>query len=164
MGLTVLSVKRCREHRQTPDLDFLVHFGTLVTEGGVGDPSIKERNRDCDNNHGSGLFGKWDNPYGEGRMFETLEPAEQPVARRWPLLMYGTYCFAGIVFVILGVRRHGLSEPAHLALSSVMFFLSLMWFITTLKSGTPVTNRKYGFRTMILLLLLMALQSLSLLR
>jgi hypothetical protein len=78
--------------------------------------------------------------------------------------MYGTYCLAGLVFVILGVRRHGLSQPVHLALSCVMFSLSLMWLVATLKSGTPLTSRKAGFRNAILLLLLTALNSLSLIR
>ena len=99
-----------------------------------------------------------------GNMFETLEPPEQLVPRRWPLLMYGTYCVVGLVFVILGVRRHGLSQPIHLALSCVMFSLSLMWLAATLKSGTALTNRKARFRNAILLLLLMALNSLSLIR
>lgn len=97
-------------------------------------------------------------------MFETLEPPEQSVGRRWALLMYGTYCLVALVFVILGVRRHGLSQPAHLALSCVMFFLSLMWLVTTLRAETPLNGRKARFRNMILVLLLMALNFLSLSR
>jgi hypothetical protein len=97
-------------------------------------------------------------------MFETLEPPKQLVARRWPLLMYGTYGLAALMFIILGLRRHGLSQPAHLALSFVMFSLSLMWFVATLKSGPLLSGRKDGFRNLILLLLLMALESLSLFR
>jgi hypothetical protein len=50
-------------------------------------------------------------------MFETVEP----VARRWPLLMYGTYCFAGLAFVVISVSRHGFSQPVRLVLSGVMF-------------------------------------------
>jgi hypothetical protein len=98
-------------------------------------------------------------------VFETLErPDEEPVRRRWLLLMYGTYCLGGLLFVILGVRRHGLSQPAHLALSCLMFFLSLMWLVTTLRAETPLNSRKAGFRNIILVLLLMALNSLSLFR
>jgi hypothetical protein len=37
-------------------------------------------------------------------VFETLEPPEQIVARRWPLLMYSTYGLGGLVFAILGVQ------------------------------------------------------------
>jgi hypothetical protein len=97
-------------------------------------------------------------------MFETLERTEQLVARRWPLLMYGTYGLVGLVFIILIVRRHGLSRPADLALSCAMFSLSLVWLWTTLKSGIPVDSRKARFRSAALVLLLLALNSLSLFR
>jgi hypothetical protein len=78
--------------------------------------------------------------------------------------MHGTYCLAGLVFFILGLRRHGLSQPAPLALSCGMFSLSLSWFVDTVKSGTPLTGRKVRFRNMILLLFFLALNFLSLLR
>jgi hypothetical protein len=90
-------------------------------------------------------------------MFETLEPPEQIVALRWPLLMYGTYGLGGLVFVILGVRRHGFSQPISLAISCVMFCLSLTWLVTTLRSGSPPSHR-FRFRNIILVLLLMAHQ------
>lgn len=97
-------------------------------------------------------------------MFETLEPSEQPVKYRWLLLtFYGTYCLAGLVSGTLSVRRHGLSQPAHLALSCALFFLSLMWLVATLKSGTSLSSRKAGFRNIILLLVFLALNSLSML-
>jgi hypothetical protein len=94
-------------------------------------------------------------------MFETLEPADQPVARRWPLLMYGTYCFAGLAFVVISVSRHGFSQPVRLVLSGAMFALSLTWFVAALKSGTPLTTRNVKYRFMILVLLLMAHNLLS---
>jgi hypothetical protein len=97
-------------------------------------------------------------------MFETLEPPEQLVPGRWLLLTYGIYCLAGLVFVILGLRKHGLSHPAQLARSCALFSLSLMWLVTTWKSGTLVASRKARFRNVILLLLLMAHNSLSLFR
>jgi hypothetical protein len=96
-------------------------------------------------------------------MFETLETPEQIVAPRWPLLMYGTYGLASLVFAILGVRRHGFSQPVSLAIACVMFFLSLTWFVTTLRSASPLTNRKNQVRNVILLLLLIAHQVPSLL-
>ncbi|HZQ67392.1 MAG TPA: hypothetical protein VFA68_02640 [Terriglobales bacterium] len=89
-------------------------------------------------------------------MFDTLEPSEQLIARRWPLLMYGTYAVGGLVFVVLGLRRHGFSQPFRLALGTAMFSLSITWFTTTLRSTSPWTNRKFGVRNMILILLLMA--------
>ena len=89
-------------------------------------------------------------------MFETLDPGEQAVTRRWPLLMYGTYTAAGLVFLVLGVRRHGFSQPFGLAVGATISVLSLFWFITTLRSRSPMTNRNLGIRNIILILLLMA--------
>jgi hypothetical protein len=89
-------------------------------------------------------------------MFETLEPPEQLVARRWPLLMYGTYSLAGLLFVVLGVRRHGFSQPFSLAIGAVMLVLSLVWFVTTLRSKSPLSSRRFGIHNIVLLVLLMA--------
>jgi hypothetical protein len=95
-------------------------------------------------------------------MFETLEPPDGPVQYRWLLLVfYGIYCLLGLVSGALSVRRHGLSQPTHLALSCAMFFLSLMWLVATLRSGLPLASRKAGFRNIILLTLFLALSSLS---
>jgi hypothetical protein len=70
--------------------------------------------------------------------------------------MYSTYAVGGLVFSILGVRRHGLSQPFRLVVGAAMFLLSLTWLITTVRSTVPVTNRNFGVRNMILILLLMA--------
>lgn len=95
-------------------------------------------------------------------MFETLEPPERPVEyRRLLLMFYSTFCLVGLVSGALSVRRHGLSQPTHLALSCAMFFLSLMWLVATLRSGTPLSSRRAGFRNIILLILLLALNLLS---
>lgn len=94
-------------------------------------------------------------------MFETLEPSEQPVKYRWLLLVfYGTYCLAGLLSGTLSVRRHGLSQPAHLALSCALFFLSLMWLVATLRSGTSLSSRKVVLRNTVLLSVFLALNSL----
>lgn len=95
-------------------------------------------------------------------MFETLEPSERPVEHRWLLLMfYGTYWFAGLVSGTLTVRRHGFSQPAHLALSCAMFLLSLIWLVATLKAGPSLSSRKVASRNLILLLVFLALHFLS---
>jgi hypothetical protein len=79
-------------------------------------------------------------------MFETLEPCERPVQYRWLLLMfYGTYCFLGLVSSAVSVRRHGLSQPVQLALSCVLFFLSLLWLVDTLRSGASLSDRRPEF-------------------
>jgi hypothetical protein len=88
-------------------------------------------------------------------MFETLEPPEQLVARRWPLLMYGTYSLAGLVFFALGVRRHGFSQPFSLVIAAAMLVLSLVWFVTILKSRSPLTSRRFGIHNIILLVVLL---------
>jgi NO-binding membrane sensor protein with MHYT domain len=99
---------------------------------------------------------------GERKMFETLGPSEQPVKYRWLLLtFYGTYCLVALVWATHIVRRHGLSQPARLALSCSLFFLSLMWLVATLRSGTSLSGRKVRFRNIILLLVFLALNSLS---
>jgi|SRR3954470_24561076 hypothetical protein len=97
-------------------------------------------------------------------MFETMEPSERPPKYRWLLLMfYGTYCVVGVEFGVLSVVRHGLLQPAHLALSFGLFLLSLMWLVATLRSGTSLTNRQAAFRNIILLIVFLALNSLSML-
>jgi hypothetical protein len=94
-------------------------------------------------------------------MFETYE---RPVARVWPIFMYGTYCLAGLGFVALSVSRHGLAQPARLVLSGLIFCLALIWLVATLRTSTPPTSGNVGQRGIILLGLLMALSSSSLFR
>jgi hypothetical protein len=89
-------------------------------------------------------------------MFETLEPPEQLVARRWPLLLYGTYSLAGLGFFLLGVRRHGLSQSFNLTIAAIMLVLSLVWLVMTLRSKSPLSSRSFSVRTIILWVLLMA--------
>jgi hypothetical protein len=88
-------------------------------------------------------------------MFETLEPPEQLVARRWPLLMYGAGCVLGLGLAVLSVRRHGFSQPVSVVTACAMFFLSLVCFSSTLRSAAPLTNRKDLVQSVLLLLLLM---------
>ncbi len=89
-------------------------------------------------------------------MFDTLEPPEQTLARRWLLLIYGTYALVGLVLLILGLQRHGFSQPFRLAVGTAIFVLSLTWLLTCLRSTSPMTNRQFGVRNMILILLLMS--------
>lgn len=95
-------------------------------------------------------------------MFETLESPDRPMEHRWPLLMcYGTFCLVGLVSAALSVSRHGLSQPNHLAFSCAMFFLSLMWLASTLRSATPLPSRKAALPNILLLILFLALNTLS---
>jgi hypothetical protein len=45
-------------------------------------------------------------------MFETLERPEQPASIGLQLLFYGIYGFAGLVFVVLGVRGMVFRNPS----------------------------------------------------
>jgi hypothetical protein len=90
-------------------------------------------------------------------MFESLEP-DEPVTRQWPILFYGTYCLVGLVSFSLDVSRHHLAHPAALAVSCIMFFLSLTWLVTTLKSRSPLTIRSIRFPLMVLIVLFGVLQ------
>lgn len=94
-------------------------------------------------------------------MFETLQPVDRPVARGWALFMYGSYSLLGLAFVVISLSRHGLSHPTRLILSGVMFSLSLIWLVATLKARTPLTIRSIGYRPIVLLILLEALNLLS---
>ena len=89
-------------------------------------------------------------------MFESLDPQEQTVARRWPVLMYSAYAVGVPVSAILRLQRHGFSHPLRFVVWAVIFFLSLAWLITTLRSKGPVTARSFGIRNLILILLVMA--------
>jgi hypothetical protein len=88
-------------------------------------------------------------------MFETLEPPQQMLARRWPLLMYGAYCVAGLGLAVLSVRRHGFSQPVGLVTACAMFFLSLFCFSSTLRSAASLTKRKDLVQGVLLLLIMM---------
>lgn len=91
-------------------------------------------------------------------MFDTLEPTKQPVDRRLPLLMYGTYCVAGLAGVIISVSRYRLSQPIRLVLYGLMFCLSLVWLVGTLKTRTSLTSQsRYRFMVLVLLLLAVSL-------
>ena len=86
-------------------------------------------------------------------MFETLDPPAQTVTRRWPLLMNGTYAVVGLGFLLLGLLRH---QPFRLVIGAAMLLMSLTWLVTTVKSTSPMTNRQFRVRTVILILLLVA--------
>jgi hypothetical protein len=94
-------------------------------------------------------------------MFEIFPPVDRPVARGWPLFMYSTVGLVGLANVVVNVSRHGFSHPTRLILSGVMFFLSLIWLVATLKARTPITIRSIGYRPIVLLVLLEALNLLS---
>jgi hypothetical protein len=88
-------------------------------------------------------------------MFETLEPPEQRVTRRWPVLMFGTYGLVGLVEFLVVLRRHGLTQPFSLAIATITLVLSLVWLVMTLRSRSPLSSRSFVVRSIVLLVLLM---------
>ena len=88
-------------------------------------------------------------------MFETLEPPEQRVARRWALLMFGTYSLLGLVELLAVLKRGGLTQPFSLAIAASTLVLSFVWLVMTLRSRSPLSSRSFLIRFSVLLLLLM---------
>jgi hypothetical protein len=90
-------------------------------------------------------------------MFETLEDSfeksKPPLDRGWPILMYGESAVAGLVFLVQAGRKY---QPVGLVVGAVMFLLSLIWLITTIRSPVPETRRDFRVRSAILLWLPLA--------
>jgi hypothetical protein len=92
-------------------------------------------------------------------MFETLErPPEEPIDRRWPIMFYGVYCLIGLVSFSGNLSRHRFSQPAILAVAAIMFFLSLTFLVSALRSPSPLGTRKLRVTLILLLLLMFCLQ------
>jgi hypothetical protein len=90
-------------------------------------------------------------------MFESLEDAfeksKPPLDRGYSILVYSMYVVVGLFYLIEGVRRH---RPFGAAVGAVVFLLSLIWLITTIRSPVPVTRRDFWVRGQIVLWILMA--------
>lgn len=92
-------------------------------------------------------------------MFETLEDirekSQRPMDREWPLLMYSMDVVVGLFYIILGMQRH---QPIGLLVGAVVFLLSLIWLITTIRSPVRVSRRDVRVRGQIVIWLLAAYQ------
>ncbi len=92
-------------------------------------------------------------------MFETLEDMREksqgPLDRRWPLLMYSMDVIVGLVYIIDGMRRH---QPFGVLVGAVVFLLSLIWLITTIRSPVRARRRDVWVRCQIVVWILMAYQ------
>jgi hypothetical protein len=90
-------------------------------------------------------------------MFETLEDvlekSKPPLARGYPIVMYGMYVVVGLFYLIEGVRRH---HPFGAVVGAVVFLLSLIWLITTIRLPVPVSRHDYWVRGLIVSWILMA--------
>jgi hypothetical protein len=54
--------------------------------------------------------------------------------------MCSTYVVVGLFYLIEGVRRH---HPLGSVVGAVVFLLSLIWLITTIRSPVPVTRSDF---------------------
>ena len=92
-------------------------------------------------------------------MFETLEDmrekSQRPMDREWPLLMYSMDAVLGLFCIISGMQRH---QPIGILVGAVVFLLSLIWLITTIRSPAPVTRRDLRARGLIVIWILFAYQ------
>lgn len=94
-----------------------------------------------------------------GNMFETLEEmcekSQRPLDRRWPLLIYGMDIVIGLFYMIVGVPRH---QPVGVVVGAVVFLLSLIWLITTIRSPVRLSRRDFWVRGRTVIWILMAYQ------
>ena len=60
------------------------------------------------------------------------------------------------MFFVLGVRRHGFSQPFSLTIAALMFLLSVTWLVMALRSTSSLTIRTVGDSQYHFILLLMA--------
>jgi len=93
-------------------------------------------------------------------MFETLEDmrekSQRPLDPFWPLLMYTIDVVVGLFYIISGMGRH---QPFGVLVGAVVFLLSLIWLITTIRSPVRASRRDVWVRGQIVICILMAYQT-----
>jgi hypothetical protein len=94
-------------------------------------------------------------------MFETLEDMREksprPMSRGTALFMYSFDLALGLFYIISGMRRH---QPLAVLVGAVVFLLSLIWLVSTIRSPVRVSRRDVRVRGQIVICMLMAYQSL----
>lgn len=92
-------------------------------------------------------------------MFETLEDmrekSQRPMDPFWPLLMYSVDIVAGLFYVICGMQRY---QRLGALVGAVVFLLSLVWLITTIRSRIRLSRRDVWIRGQIVIWILFAYQ------
>lgn len=92
-------------------------------------------------------------------MFETLEDmrekSQRPMDPFWPHLMYSMDILLGLFYVISGMQRH---QWLAVLIGAVVFLLSLIWLITTIRSQARMSRRDVWVRGQIVICILMAYQ------
>lgn len=92
-------------------------------------------------------------------MFETLEDmrekSHRPMDPFWPLLMYSMDIVLGLLYIISGMQRH---QRLGTLVGAVVFLLSLVWLITTIKSRIRLSRRDVWIRGQVVIWILLAYQ------
>ena len=93
-------------------------------------------------------------------MFETLEDmfekSKPPMDPGWPVLTHSMDALFGLLYVIMGREMH---QPLGVAVGAIVFLLSLIWLISTIRSPLPVSRRDLRVRSRIVLWILMTFQT-----
>jgi len=93
-------------------------------------------------------------------MFETLEDmrekSQRPMDPFWPLLMYSMDIVLGLFYTISGMQRH---QRLGALVGAVVFLLSLVWLITTIRSRIRLSRRDVWIRGQIVIWILFAYQA-----
>jgi hypothetical protein len=92
-------------------------------------------------------------------MFETLEDmrekSQRPLGRGTALLIYSFDFVVGLFYIISGMRRH---QSLAVLVGTVVFLLSLIWLVATIRSPVQVSRRDVWVRGQIVICILMAYQ------
>ncbi len=92
-------------------------------------------------------------------MFETLEDMHEkslpPMDREWLFLLYTLDAVIGLFYIISGMQWH---QPFAVLVGAVVFLLSLIWLITTIRSPGRLSRRDVQVRGLIVMWILFAYQ------
>jgi heme A synthase len=92
-------------------------------------------------------------------MFETLEDmsekSQRPMDPFWPLLMYSMDIVVGLFYITSGMQRH---QRLGTLVGAVVFLLSLVWLITTIRSPIQLSRRDLRNRGRVVIWILLAYQ------
>jgi hypothetical protein len=92
-------------------------------------------------------------------MFETLEEmrekSQRPLGRGTALFMYSFDFVVGLFYIISGRQRH---QSLAVLVGVVVFLLSLIWLVATMRSPVRVSRRDVWVRGQIVICILMAYQ------
>ena len=83
------------------------------------------------------------------------EKSQRPMDPFWPLLIYSMDIVLGLSYIIFGMQRH---QRLGVLVGAVVFLLSLVWLITTIRSRIRLSRRDVWIRGRIVIWILYAYQ------